>query len=116
MEKIATEEKEYNEKIKDLEKEGQNDQLAAVKTARADLLASRAKTVEERKSELFKATESSSIVEKLAKKAVEDGPEVDHEIEVFDLLKGEKESIEKNVIKVIEDQIAKLGDAASSDE
>jgi len=25
MEKIATEEKEYNEKIKDLEKEGQND-------------------------------------------------------------------------------------------
>jgi hypothetical protein len=72
--------------------------------------------VEERKSELFKATETSSIVEKLAKKAVEDGPEVDHEIEVIDLLKGEKDSIEKNVIKVIEEQIAKLGDAASSDE
>lgn len=39
MEKISTEEKEYNEKIKDLEKENQNDQLAAVKTARSDLLA-----------------------------------------------------------------------------
>ena len=116
METIATEEKEYNEKVKDLEKENQTEQLIAVKAARAELLATRAKTVEEKKGELQKSTTSESIVEKLVKKAVEEGPEVDTETEVFDLLKGKQEDIDKHVIKVIEDNIAKLGDSGSTDE
>lgn len=103
MEKIAKEEKEYNEKIANLEKENQSDLLAAAKTARAELLATRAKTVEEKKESLFNRKEKESLVEKLAKEAIEAGPEVDHEIEVFDLLKGDKDDIEKNVTKVIED-------------
>jgi hypothetical protein len=39
LEKIAAEEKEYDEKVKDLEKENQGEQLAAVKATRSEVLA-----------------------------------------------------------------------------
>jgi len=74
-----------------------------VKTARSELLASRAKTVEEKKHELYKSVDTQSIIEKLAQQAVEAGPDIKSEVEIFDLLKGDKEDIDKNVIKVIED-------------
>lgn len=110
LEKVAAEEKEYDEKVKDLEKENQTEQLAQVKTARTNLLAERAKTVEEKKQELFKATDNKSIVERLAEQALVDGPEIQTEVKIFDLLEGDKTDIEKNVEKVITDNIAKLGD------
>lgn len=74
-----------------------------MKTARSELLASRAKTVEEKKHELYKSVDTQSIIEKLAQQAVEAGPDIKLEVEIFDLLKGEKDDIDKNVIKVIED-------------
>lgn len=43
--------------MKDLEKEKQTEELAKVKQTRADVLANRAKTVEEKKHELYKAVD-----------------------------------------------------------
>ena len=79
-------------------------------------MANRAKTVEEKKHELYKAIETTSIIEKLAQQAIEAGPEVSSEVAIFDLLKGDKDEVEKNVRKVIDDQIAKLGDNDASDD
>jgi hypothetical protein len=113
---ITDEENDFDEKVKLLTKDNLTEQLNTVKQARAELLASRAKTVEEKRHELYKAVDNKSIIEKLAEQAIAAGPEVKFEVDIFDLLKGDKDDVEKNVTTVIKDHVAKLGDNAAEDE
>jgi hypothetical protein len=96
-----------------------DDERDELRQERADLLAKRAKTVEEKRHELYKANmavDNKSIIEKLAEQAIAAGPEVNSEVNIFDLLKGDKDDVEKNVTSVIKDQIAKLGDNVAENE
>lgn len=85
MDKVNNEEKEFNERVAIFESEKNQESAASEKKRRNDLLAERAKKVDELKSTIFVDENKKSIVEQQVEKCASNPP-VTGECEIFNLM------------------------------